>query len=282
MQTDDFKEKTKNTIIKEYGCDFYSQTDEFKEKFLNTVHKKYGENINTPSQAIKIKEKIRETNLKRYGVNNPMQNDDIKEKLKMTMINKYGVEHYAKTDDFKEKYKNTCLNKYGVEHSSKSNIVQKKIKATNIEKYGVPCVFQNPNIKEKISTTLSKNEQVKTSSQQVYIYEFLKNKYSNIEKNYPCDNSFFDIALFVDDVKIDIEYDGWYWHQDKQRDRRRDEFFKNQGWKILRIRSGHKLPTEEQLFQAIDELLTTDRQFKEIILDDWKTIESESGGEKLA
>lgn len=65
-------------------------------------------------------------------------------------------------------------------------------------------------------------------------------------------------------------YKSWYWHQDSQRDRRRDEHFKSKGWKVLRIKSGHKLPTEEQLFEAIDKLINTNRKYTEIKLDDWK------------
>lgn len=279
-QTESFKEKTKNTIQKKYGCDYYAQTDEYREKFLNTMHCKYGENVSTPFQSEIVKTKIRQTNLKKYGVENPHQFELFKNKIKQTNLIRYGVENYSQTDEFKEKYKKTCLEKYGVEHSSKNIDVKEKTKQTNIERYGSPCVLQNKEIRAKISTTLLNNESVKTSSQQNAIYDLLKTKYDNIEKNYQCDNSFFDIALFVDDIKIDIEYDGWYWHQNKQHDRRRDEHFKTKGWKILRIRSGHKLPTEQQLLQAINNLIKTNRKFTEIILDDWKM--TDKGGEESA
>jgi len=63
----------------------------------------------------------------------------------------------------------------------------------------------------------------------------LNNKYE-IKLNYPLSNVSLDIALFIDDIKIDIEYDGWYWHKDQQKDRRRDEFLKSQGWKILELK----------------------------------------------
>ena len=40
--------------------------------------------------------------------------------------------------------------------------------------------------------------------------------------------------------------------------------------KILRIRSGELLPTEQELFEAIDYLVSTEHKFKAIILSDWK------------
>ncbi len=104
------------------------------------------------------------------------------------------------------------------------------------------------------------------------LYKIIEAKYPSSELNKPFDSCFLDIYLCVDGVEIDIEYDGWYWHQDTLRDIRRDKHLQSKGIKVLRIRSGNLLPTEEELFAAIDELVTTDRKFKEIILSDWKQL----------
>ena len=77
-------------------------------------------------------------------------------------------------------------------------------------------------------------------------------------------------TIFIGETKIDLEYDCWHWHQDSQKDRRRDEFLKSQGWKILRIKSSHKLPTLEQLKESINKLISSDRTFTRIVLDDWE------------
>ena len=48
------------------------------------------------------------------------------------------------------------------------------------------------------------------------------------ELNYVLSSLFLDIILIVnDEIKIDIEYDGNYWHKDSQKDRRRDEYVKS-------------------------------------------------------
>ena len=100
------------------------------------------------------------------------------------------------------------------------------------------------------------------------IEEMYPNYY--LELNYVLSSLFLDLCLFIDDgIKIDIEYDGSYWHKDSQKDRRRDEFVKSQGFKILRIRSGHLLPTKEQLKEAIDKLING-YNFIAITLKDWK------------
>lgn len=71
---------------------------------------------------------------------------------------------------------------------------------------------------------------------------------------------------------IDIEYDGWYWHQDQQRDNKRDRFLQSNGFKVLRIKSARQIPKKKEIFDAIDSLVKTDRIYKEIIMDDWKEV----------
>ena len=65
------------------------------------------------------------------------------------------------------------------------------------------------------------------------------------EINYLIGNIFVDILLAD---KIIVEYDCWHWHKDVlTKDRRRDEFLKSRGYKILRIKSSHLIPTLEQI-----------------------------------
>ena len=70
------------------------------------------------------------------------------------------------------------------------------------------------------------NGTVPTSSKQIELYKKIKSIYKeNIcEENFVLSNVILDIVLFIEDIKIDIEYDGWYWHQDKRKDFRRDKF----------------------------------------------------------
>ena len=77
-----------------------------------------------------------------------------------------------------------------------------------------------------------------------------------------------DIFLEIDNQKLDIEYDSWYWHIPKK-DRKRDEFLKSKGFKILRIKSGKKIPTKELLFKKITNLLLSKNKYSNLILEDW-------------
>ena len=70
--------------------------------------------------------------------------------------------------------------------------------------------------------------------------------------------------MIVNDVLINIEYDGKFWHNNPQSDRKRDEFVKSQGYKIIRIKGSHNIPSLEQIQSAIEKLINSEHKFIEI------------------
>lgn len=107
MASDEFKEKSKITLMNNWGVDSFSKTEEFKKIIQDKKHL-------------------------------------IVEKIKKTFVEKYGVQHYTQTDDWKSKYlsnileiekkrKETCIEKYGVENVTQIKQVYDKIIKTKIE-----------------------------------------------------------------------------------------------------------------------------------------------------
>lgn len=268
FQSEEIKEKIIKTNLDKYGVKNYTQTEQYKEKKEKTCLERYG--VPHPTQNPNVMRKIKETNIKRYGVPSPMHLNKYKEKIKNTNMKRYGVSYYSQTEEFKEKFKQTSLENWGVEHPFQNNEVLDKVKQTCIDRYGVEWAMQNSEIAKKSMNALIKKNGHKISSQQEEIFLLLKKEFENIEINYPYGNCVLDMALFLDDIKIDIEYDGWYWHQDKQRDRRRDEYLKSEGWKVLRIKSGHNIPEIHTILNKINILQNTNRKYTHIILDDWR------------
>lgn len=206
----------------------------------------------------------------KYGVNNPQQHKSVRDKTLETNLKRYGVEHYILHDSFKDKSKETSLLNHGVSHPSMSAVVKNKRRATNLEKYGYINVSQSAVFKKKIAESYYLNGSVKTSKPQMKVYEMLKEAGYQVELNYPVSIYNTDIGLFYKGLKIDVEYDGWYWHQDRQKDIDRDSFMVSEGWKVLRVKSGVKVPKLIEMEEAIDLLVRDDRTYGEIVLDDWK------------
>ena len=265
LQVKEFREKGKITSKEKYGCEYYTQTDEYKERLRNTSLEKYGTDF--PSQSEYIKSKIRNTCIEKYNTPYYSSTDECKEKVKKSWSNKTKEE----IDEFVTKRKETTFNKYGVESANLLPSTQEKRRQTCLERYGYDHPQKVPEIRQRSIQTLLSNGNVPTSSQQLEVYNMIESIFTNNKAilNYVCDRSIFDIALFIDENKIDIEYDGWYWHQDTQKDRNRDEHFKLSGWKILRIKSANKIPTKDQLIEAINRLIKNGYSYTEIVLDDW-------------
>ena len=67
---------------------YYSQTDEFKEKYKNTCMEKYG--VENSFQSEEVKNKIVDFNMNTYGVSHPMKDKNIaKKRIKKGMKTKY-------------------------------------------------------------------------------------------------------------------------------------------------------------------------------------------------
>lgn len=94
------------------------------------------------------------------------------------------------------------------------------------------------------------------------------------ELNHKVEKLFIDVVLL--DKKIGIEYDSHYWHSmNEDHDHKKTNILLNNGWKILRIKSDWKVPTEDELQIALKELET--KQYTELVLDDWISREQKYG-----
>ena len=136
-----------------------SNSNEIKNKIKQTNIKKFG--FDNPSKNEKIIKKRKQTCLKKYGTTNPSKNNLIKEKIKQTNLKKYNNTCCLLNKQIKEKSKKTCLKKYGVEYSTQSLEIKQKIKQTNINTYGVSNPSQSNEIKNKIKNQVFKKEFIK-------------------------------------------------------------------------------------------------------------------------
>lgn len=211
-----------------------------------------------------------QTCLERYGVSNPGQSEAVREKMKKTCLERYGVENVSSREETKQKKMRTCYKNYGVRCGLLVPGAREKLKESNRKKYGTDYPFQSDMFWEKYF----ENREILDSKQQKSLYDKLTENNYFPKYNVIVDRCILDIVVELNNAKINIEYDGWYWHQDQQKDRRRDEFLKQKGYKILRIKGGHKLPDDTEFFNAINKLAHNDHSYKEIILSDWKEGES--------
>lgn len=188
-------------------------------------------------------------------------------KFKRTIQEKYGVSRVFDLPEVQQKIKTANNLKYGRDWGLQSLEVREKIEKTMMDKYGVVHPLQKEEFLNKAMSTRCENMTNPTSKPQLKLSCILLQMYGNCEIEVPCDKCSLDCVILIDNQKIDVEYDGWYWHQDTNRDRRRDNFVKSKGYKIFRVKGNHQdlMPTQEQIDIAISQLLNG-KNYTEIIM----------------
>lgn len=266
---DEFQVKVEHLPLQSHAlvkvqCDFCGEIVDVKFQNYNN-RGKYSDGYScTKCKTKKAKQSFKN----RYGVDWISQDTEIKRKQTQTMIIKYGVEKYSQLPECKEKIKQTCLKKYGKEYYSQTKEYHENKMKHDLEKYGVPYHTQAPEVKQKILAAFESNDTVKTSKPQMELYEKLKEIYGECELNKGCVYYSLDCVIAVNGVKIDIEFDGEYWHRNReQQDYVRDKFIKSQGYKIIRIKGNRQIPNDNVLIEAIDTLINTNRKFIKLTTD---------------
>lgn len=249
------REKAINTSIERYGVDNPAKAEEIKQKITDTLNDRYG----TDRRA--IIEKCIATNLERYGCENASQAEEVKEKINRTMFEKYGAIRSTCTEEIKEKVRNTLIENYGVDNPMHSKELIEKIKETNKEKYGVEWTLQNAQVRAKSIETMLEHGHVYTSKQQIALNAILCEMYGNSVLNYRCGKYVLDSMIEVNGIKIDIEYDGAYWHNKmKQHDEERNDYVISKGFKVLRFVAEKKqVPTNTLIESSVNELINSDK-----------------------
>ena len=246
-------------VLVSLSCDFCGV--EFLQAYRKHVSIMKNEVIKKDCCVNCIAKKGREYNILLHGVENSFQRKENQDKAKKTIFDRYGVENVSSLDFVKSK-----VSKRRSEKTAEQNIeMREKTEKTCLERYGVSTTLNLKKCRENLFKT-----RAIFSSQQKKIYDMLKDDYGDsLYINYTESPFSLDIALLTKYVKIDIEYDSWYWHN-SQTDRKRDEVLKNKGYKILRIKSSRFIPEKKDLIKKINLLIETKKNFSSIVLKDWK------------
>ncbi|MFA5153884.1 MAG: DUF559 domain-containing protein [Clostridia bacterium] len=91
------------------------------------------------------------------------------------------------------------------------------------------------------------------SKPQVELYNKIKKIYSSSVLNYPLYELNYSLDIAIPELKIWIESDGSYWHQDKEKDLKRQRKIESLGWKCIRYTADSikEVPSENKIIQDI-------------------------------
>lgn len=257
--------KAKESVQKSYDCDNVFQLTEVKQKTKKTCVEKYG--VEHYSSSQEYKEKIKQTNLEKYGENSYTQTQEFKERVQKTNLIKYGVPYHTMLPEFIEYNKQIQIQRYGGIGSG-SKQTKEKVQQATFKKHGYISLFMSPEFHQASRRKMFENNTAPTSKPQIELNERLKEIYGNSILNFPLGNCSLDCFVEINGIKIDVEYDGWYWHKNNQEhDNKRDWFVISKGFKVLRFIAHKKVPDKELIKKSIEELIQQDFPRKRIFLD---------------
>ena len=181
------------------------------QKSKDTILNKYGvENI---SNSKIIKDKKIETCLKNFGVEYPQQSNKIFQKSKDTKLEKYGDKNYSNYKKATITKRKELIKKYNaIDYDGQ--FLTLNCKKNHIYKITLDLYFNRIKIKTDICTICNPYKS-NESPNEVKIYEFIKNIYSNEIKLK--DRSILsgkELDIYLPELKLAFEYNGLYWHNE--------------------------------------------------------------------
>jgi hypothetical protein len=96
------------------------------------------------------------------------------------------------------------------------------------------------------------------STTQVELFNRIKKIYPNAILNYPCYPLNFSLDVAIPELMICFESDGSYWHQNKDKDLKRQKQIEDLGWRMIRyypIDSLKQVPQIKQIIKDIENII---------------------------
>lgn len=207
------------------------------ETLKRTMENKFGEGITNVFQLEEVKQKIKKTNLIRYGVDNPAKSQEIYSRIKKTNLDRYGVESISQFKPIRneinkkiqlEGYKrvsenliknslrfNTTFEEYHGIHQEncKNNIYNLHCEICGLDfdykfncakdlKYACPHCY--PHYRSNAETELA-NFIISLGFNPILNNRiFLKNHVNP------------ELDIYIPEKKLAIEFNGLYWHSERQ------------------------------------------------------------------
>ena len=181
-------------------------------------------------------------------------------KREESFIEKFGVGSPGASPECKKRARASMLEKYGAEYALQTELGQNNFKKSMNEIYGCENPAYNKELLHKARVTAYQNGTAVSSGPERRMVKMLSFLYGeeNCFPGYPVDQVSLDCLLVIDGLKIDIEYDGDYWHRNTQDyDRRRNHWLISIGFKVIRILGNPKdeLPSLDRLKEEVDYIL---------------------------
>lgn len=210
--------------------------------------------------------RAKETNLKRYGVDQTFKVPKFEKKRRKTYLKKYGVDNPFKIKHFQEGAEKAYQEKYGHslrEHRSLKSKETWVNKTPEEKRKWLESSLFSEGCRENWKSTVKGNE----SSCEIRIQNCLTRHKISYQTQHRINPYYYD--LFISDINLIIEVNGWFWHADPrffkpndiipkigktaneiwEKDKKKLDLAKEKGYNVIVLwESDFKKLSEENLF----------------------------------
>ena len=226
VSSSEVRSKIKKTFNDKYGFDSCLNDPEVRSKIKSTCSRKYGGA--SPMSSVEVRSKAKKTNIDRYGHASPTNNSDVKSKMKNTNLERYGCENPMQSEEIKAKFNSTIRDKYGVQHQSQMHISKETLEILS-SKEKLKDYIDSQSI--KTCSFLASDLNFCLTGFRKYLHKYdLWNSVDHCISSYEMEiqnlfpNTFtktrsaispYEIDLYSEEHKFGIEFNGDYWHSEK-------------------------------------------------------------------
>jgi hypothetical protein len=202
---------------------------------------------------LKCDQKITETFNRKYG-GVGFKSKELDKKTRDVLEERYGNRNIMKIEEYKVLFRGKEGIPSKIKNPERAMKISKAIKGkpsklkgkTYLEIHGKEKAKKLIEDK-KISGAIACSRMTNPSIPQLKLFELTKELYPNTILNYSV--SYFCIDVAIIDKKIAIEYDGSYWHQNKEKDSIRQKEIEKLGWSFIRYTD--YIPSKQELVRDI-------------------------------
>jgi len=215
------KAKITNNML--FGHDSYMQSDEGKEKYRQTCMDRYG--VENVLLVHDIQQKKQNTCILKYNSKSPLTHLDIKTKSVATNMKRYGAASFNKSVYFKNKIQKTWVNfymyklprDYDIHNFEILNENLLKILCTKCDRYyEIPykLLYQRVKLYDVCPCTECNPINSNISCAELELFDYIK-QFTNTEQTNKTILNGKHLDIYCKDVNLAVEYNGVFWHSEK-------------------------------------------------------------------
>jgi hypothetical protein len=216
---------------------------------------------NNPGASPEARQKAKSTMLLRYGVENALENPIFTQKSKETLLKNHGVDHPMKSQELRQRQKLSTFENYGVYNPAQSEVVKTKIRATNMKIYGVDNPSKSAVVQQKIFESFDKvGHEGKVSEGEIELRDYIRSLGFTTRKKFVGGRDPFSIDIYIEELKVGIEYNGGYWHRhDLKKDymyhRNKTDIAAEKGIRVIHVFDYHWLHQQDKVKSVLKSIL---------------------------